>query len=62
MVSFISNGTKTSFDNIAPVLVTGEEEYLLPPLLNGLSGFPEIDIFYGTNEVMYAYPENMIKV
>lgn len=50
------------FDNIAPILATGEEEYLLSPLLNDLSGFPEIDIFYGTNEVMYAYLEDMIKV
>lgn len=43
------------FDNIAPVLATGDEAYLLSPLLYDLSGFPEIDIFYGTREVMIAY-------
>ncbi len=43
------------FDNIAPVLATGDEAYLLSPLLYDLTGFPEIDIFYGTREVMIAY-------
>ena len=43
------------FDNIAPVLATGDEAYLLSPLLCDLTGFPEIDIFYGTREVMIAY-------
>ncbi len=43
------------FDNIAPVLATGDEAYLLSPLLYDLTGFPEIDIFYGTQEVMIAY-------
>lgn len=43
------------FDHIAPVLVTEEESYLLSPLLYDLTGFPEIDVFYGTREVMIAY-------
>ena len=43
------------FDAIAPVLVTGEEAYLLSPLLYDLTGFPETDVFYGTREVMIAY-------
>ena len=43
------------FDAIAPVLATGEEAYLLSPLLYDLTGFPETDIFYGTREVMIAY-------
>jgi len=43
------------FDSIAPVLAKGDEEYLLSPLLYDLTGFPETDIFYGTNEVMIAY-------
>lgn len=47
------------FDNIAPVLATGDEEYLLSPLLFDLTGFPPIDIFYGTREVMIAYLKDM---
>ncbi len=43
------------FDSIAPVLATGDETYLLSPLLYDLTGFPETDIFYGTREVMIAY-------
>ncbi len=43
------------FDSIAPILAKGDEEYLLSPLLYDLTGFPETDIFYGTNEVMIAY-------
>lgn len=43
------------FDNIAPVLASGEDAYLLSPLLYDLTDFPEIDIFYGTREVMIAY-------
>ena len=43
------------FDAIAPVLVTGEEAYLLSPLRYDLTGFPETDVFYGTREVMIAY-------
>ena len=43
------------FDAIAPVLATGEEAYLLSPLLYDLTGFPETDVFYGTREVMIAY-------
>lgn len=50
------------FDSIAPVLARSGEEYLLSPLLNDLSGFPKIDIFYGENEVMYAYLDDMIRV
>ena len=47
------------FDNIAPVLARGEDAYLLSPLLCDLTGFPEIDIFYGTCEVMIAYLDDM---
>lgn len=43
------------FDNIAPVLATGEDAYLLSPILDDLTGYPEIDIFYGTEEVMIAF-------
>ncbi len=43
------------FDNIAPVLATRDEVYLLSPMIYDLTGFPEIDIFYGTREVMIAY-------
>lgn len=49
------------FDRIAPVLAKGEEEYLLSPLLFDISGFPSIDIFYGTKEVMYVYLKYMRK-
>ncbi len=48
------------FDNIAPVLAKGEDSYLLSPLVFDLSGFPAIDIFYGTKEVMFAYLEDMV--
>ena len=43
------------FDSIAPLLATGEEAWLLSPVLCDLTGFPPIDIFYGTKEVMIAY-------
>ena len=43
------------FDNIAPVLAEGEDAYLLSPILDDLTGYPETDIFYGTEEVMIAY-------
>lgn len=49
------------FDSIASVLATGEEAYLLSPLLCDLSGFPPIDLFYGTREVMIAYLPDMKK-
>ena len=47
------------FDRIAPVLAKGDEAYLLSPLLCDISGFPEIDVFYGTHEVMYAYLDDL---
>lgn len=50
------------FDNIAPVLATGDEAYLLSPILDDLTEFPEIDVFYGTHEVMYAYLEDFKEV
>ena len=50
------------FTNIAPFLATGDEAYLLSPLLYDLSGFPEIDVFYGTKEVMIAYLDDFQKV
>ena len=43
------------FFNIAPVLATGEDSYLLSPILFDLSCFPPIDVFYGTREVMIAF-------
>ncbi|MBQ9206102.1 MAG: alpha/beta hydrolase [Treponema sp.] len=48
------------FDSIAPVLATGDEAYLLSPLLFDLAGFPQIDLFYGTHEVMFAYLFDMV--
>lgn len=50
------------FDNIAPVLAKGEEAYLLSPILYDLTGFPPIDIFYGTREVMIAYLKDFQEV
>lgn len=50
------------FDSIAPVLASGDEAYLLSPLLFDLTGFPPIDIFYGTREVMIAYLKDFKKV
>lgn len=50
------------FDNIAPVLATGEDAYLLSPLLNDLTGFPELHVFYGSNECMIAYLDDLKKV
>lgn len=50
------------FDRIAPVLASGDEAYLLSPLLFDLTDFPSIDIFYGTREVMIAYLKDFRKV
>ncbi len=50
------------FDNIAPVLATDEEAYLLNPMLYDLTGFPEIDVFYGTREIMIAYLRDFKRV
>ena len=47
------------FDRIASVLADGEEAYLLSPLLCDISGFPCIDVFYGTHEVMFAYLDDL---
>ena len=47
------------FDSIAPVLATDEEAWLLSPVLCDLTGFPPIDIFYGTEEVMIVYLPDM---
>lgn len=47
------------FDRIAPVLAQGDDAYLLSPLLCDISGFPGIDVFYGTHEVMYAYLDDL---
>ena len=47
------------FDEIAPVLATGADAYLLSPILFDMTGFPPIDIFYGTREVMIAYLKDM---
>ena len=37
------------------MLATGDDTYLLSPILFDLTGFPPIDIFYGTKEVMIAF-------
>lgn len=50
------------FDSIAPVLAEGDEAYLLSPILFDLTGFPPIDIFYGTREVMIAYLKDFRRV
>lgn len=47
------------FDRIAHMLATGDEAYLLSPILCDLTGFPSIDVFYGTREVMIAYLPDM---
>lgn len=47
------------FNQIAPVLASGEEAYLLSPIASDMTGFPETDVFYGTHEVMYAYLDDM---
>lgn len=47
------------FDRIASVLAQGDEAYLLSPLLCDISGFPSMDVFYGTHEVMYAYLDDL---
>ena len=47
------------FVNIAPVLAFEKEAYLLSPVLYDLRGFPPIEIFYGTREVMIAYLQTM---
>lgn len=47
------------FDRIAPVLAQGSEAYLLSPLLCDISGFPALEVFYGTHEVMYAYVDDL---
>ncbi|MBE7005409.1 MAG: alpha/beta hydrolase [Ruminococcaceae bacterium] len=50
------------FDSIAPVLAEGDDAYLLSPILCDLSGFPPIDVFYGTKEVMIAYLPDLQEV
>lgn len=49
------------FEMIGKILAGKEEEYLLSPLLYDISGFPPIDIIYGSWEVMYAYLDDMVK-
>lgn len=46
------------FESIAPVLAEGDDGWLLSPILADLTGYPPIDIFYGTHEVMIAYLED----
>lgn len=48
------------FYEIAPLLADEKDAYLLSPMLNDLTGFPPIDIIYGSWEVMYAYLPDMI--
>ena len=50
------------FDSIAPVLAEGDEAYLLSPILFDITGFPPIDIFYGTREVMIAFLKDFRRV
>lgn len=47
------------FKEIAGYLADKDTEYLLSPLLFDLSGFPSMDIIYGTHEVMIAYAKDM---
>lgn len=47
------------FNEIAPYLAGDDTKYLLSPLLFDLTGFPSMDIIYGTHEVMIAYAEDM---
>lgn len=49
------------FNEIAPYLADEDTAYLLSPLLFDISGFPSMDIIYGTHEVMIAYAEDMKK-
>ncbi|MCM1480048.1 MAG: alpha/beta hydrolase, partial [Muribaculaceae bacterium] len=49
------------FEKIAPVLADENDKYLLSPILNDMTGFPQTDVFYGTHEVMYAFAEDMKK-
>lgn len=49
------------FDQIAPVLAKSEDAYLLSPIQTDMTGFPSMDVFYGTHEVMYAFLEDLKK-
>jgi acetyl esterase/lipase len=43
------------FQHISPFLTVPGEEYLLSSALYDLRGFPAMDFYYGTHEIMYAY-------
>jgi len=43
------------FKNYAFLGLKREDEWLYSPALADLSGFPPIDLYYGTHEIMYAY-------
>jgi len=47
------------FKEIVPYLADEDTKYLLSPTLFDLSGFPSMDIIYGTHEVMIAYAKDM---
>lgn len=47
------------FREIAPYLADEDTKYLLSQLLFDISGFPSMDIIYGTHEVMIAYAKDM---
>ena len=50
------------FFNVIGKLLTDEKDaYLLSPILYDITGFPSMDIIYGSWEVMYAYLEDMKK-
>jgi acetyl esterase/lipase len=43
------------FKNCAFLGMKPHDEWLRSPVLFDLSGFPPIDLYYGTHEIMYAY-------
>ncbi|BBF43133.1 esterase, putative [Lachnospiraceae bacterium KM106-2] len=49
------------FYEIAGTLTDRNTAYLLSPLLFDITGFPRMDIIYGSYEIMYAYLPDMIK-
>jgi len=43
------------FQNIVPLLTAEEDRYLLSPALYDLTGFPALELYFGTHEVMPAF-------
>lgn len=50
------------FKQIDSILADNKNDYLLSPVLNDWSGFPEMIIYYGTHEVMSAFLPDVKKV